>query len=531
MKKQFGAMALISVLSIALISGCNANNNFDTTKPDSLQTNIVAPSIVTTQTSPIGVIVTTTVTQTTSTENGNLIEVTPMTVWGWGRNDQGQLHTTLVFPYFNNKPIQVPALNDVIAIASGGQHALALKSDGTVSAWGQVTDERNMSNLSEITAIAAGETHNLVLKSDGTVWAWGGNDWGQLGIPNIRTTRTYGGSTWVGVPDVTTPTVVNGLSDVIAISAGYSHNLVLKSDSTVWAWGDNEYGQLGNGTNKGNYSPIKVEDLNGVLAVAAGRYISLALKADGTVWAWGLWDWSFGGGTIVKNIVPVQVNGLNGVVAIAAGSCCTALKSDGTVWTWGPEEVDPENNVPVQVNNLNGVVAIAAGTFRMALKSDGTVWTWGSSNNYGQLGNGENTGSITPVQVSGLGGIIAISQGDEFGLALAGDSPAITVTPPRPPVIVNAPTTSRTETSAHVNTNVISLGTASMVYVDLAWGHEPNKLIYLTVGKTITAIGTVTFELGSLQPGTTYYYQFRAVGDGSCRAEQGSFTTLTLSDG
>ncbi|MGB9825198.1 MAG: invasin domain 3-containing protein, partial [Desulfofundulus sp.] len=161
-------------------------------------------------------------------------------------------------------------------------------------------------------------SHSLEVKSDGTVWAWGNNNFGQLGD---GTTINHA-----------TPVQVKNLTGVVAVAAGYYHSLALKSDGTVWAWGSNHYGQLGDGTTTDRYTPVQVQNLTDVVAVAANDFYSLALKSDGTVWAWG--DNSYGrlgDGTTTNRTVPVQVKNLTSVVAIAAGSWHPlALKSDGT---------------------------------------------------------------------------------------------------------------------------------------------------------------------------------------------------------
>lgn len=213
----------------------------------------------------------------------------------------------------------------------------------------------------EVGAIAAGNAHSLALALDRSVWAWGSNNTGQLG-DGTRTDRQ-------------TPALVRGLSGVMAVSAGWDHSLALKADGTVWAWGDNTYGQLGVDSTVTQLLPVQVGDLNGVKAIAAGKLYSLALKADGTVWAWGYnGGGALGDGTGATRWTPVQVQGLNGIEAIAAGgSNGLALKSDGTVWAWGynawggcgdslEDDARPAVRVaPVQVAHLTGVVAIAGG--------------------------------------------------------------------------------------------------------------------------------------------------------------------------
>jgi alpha-tubulin suppressor-like RCC1 family protein len=183
-----------------------------------------------------------------------------------------------------------------VAIAAGGAHSLALKSDGTVWAWGYngygqlgdgTTSSRSLpvpvSGLSGVTAIAAGNngyitTHSLALKSDGTVWAWGYNNYGQLG-DNSTTARNS--------PTQVLSAVGQPFTSVTAIAAGGGHSLALKADGTAWAWGYNYYGQLGDGSTTARGLPVQLPGLTGVTAIAAGDNHSLAASTDGTEWAWG----------------------------------------------------------------------------------------------------------------------------------------------------------------------------------------------------------------------------------------------------
>ena len=208
---------------------------------------------------------------------------------------------------------------------------------------------------------------------------------------------------------------------VIEIAGGGGHTIALKSDGTVWTWGNNGDGQLGDGGTTGSSIPDQVNDLSGVSAIASGADHSMALKSDGTVWAWGRNQFGqLGDGTTIQRNTPVQVSGLTGVTAIAGGALHSiALKSDGTVWTWGLNEngqlgdgTGTNKTTPVQVSGLTDVTAIAGGVeHTIALKNDGTVWGWGH-NQLGQLGDGTSgsgTNKSTPVQVNGLTGVISIT--------------------------------------------------------------------------------------------------------------------------
>jgi alpha-tubulin suppressor-like RCC1 family protein len=252
---------------------------------------------------------------------------------------------------------------------------------------------------------AASLLHVVTGTPAGTAFGWGNNLFGQVG-DGSTTHRT-------------TPSQVS-LTGVFGLAAGDVHSLGLGSDQTVWAWGRNLNGQLGDGTFLSRHTPVPLSDVTDVVAIAGGAEHSLTLRSDGTVWAWGFNSHGqLGDGTTDDSNVPVQVSGLTDVVAVAAGSAHSmALKSDGTVWAWGSLS---GSNVPVQVSGLTGVVAVASGgDHSLALKSDGTVWAWGF-NSSGQLGDGTTTDRLTPVQVSGLTDVVAIAGGGEHSLALRSD--------------------------------------------------------------------------------------------------------------
>ena len=192
-----------------------------------------------------------------------------------------------------------------------------------------------------------------------------------------------------------------------AISGGLYHTIALKTEGTVWSWGDNNAGQLGDGTNTSRQTPVEVAHLFGVTAIAAGSNHNLALKSDGTVWAWGDNTYGqLGDGTTTSRNVPVQVGGLSGVVAIVCGANHSfALKSDGSWWAWGNnaygqlgDATKANRLTPVSIR-ISGVSMVAAGdNHTIALKTDGTLWSWGR-NQVGQLGDGTTTDKLYPVQI------------------------------------------------------------------------------------------------------------------------------------
>ncbi len=302
------------------------------------------------------------------------------TAVAWGDNEFGQLGdgSTAIA----SVPVPVSGLTGVKAIAAGEDHSLALLGNGTVMAWGDNEDGQlgdgnhqesevpvAVKGLTGVKAIAAGGNHSLALMSNGSVMAWGDNEAGELGSGGTKSS------------DV--PVAVKGLSRVSAISAGGEFSLALLSNGTVEGWGSNESGQIGTGTEEkeegeGQRSdvPIGVEGLTGVTAIAAGSDHALALVGGGTVMAWG--EDNFGelgnGKTAAREPRPAAVGGLSGVVAISAGGQDSeALLSGGSVMTWGTNHFGQlgdgtsgsPSDVPVLVSAIGKVASISAGGFHM----------------------------------------------------------------------------------------------------------------------------------------------------------------------
>jgi RHS repeat-associated protein len=344
--------------------------------------------------------------------------------WGWNRFGQVGDGTTTN----RTSPVAVVGMSEAIGLGAGDSHSLAVKADGAAWSWGDnsqgqlgdgTTTQRNtpvqVSGLTNVVAVATGHQHSLALKADRTVWAWGNNASGQLG-DNTTANRT-------------TPVQVKGpggngfLGDVVAIEGGVFFSLALKSDGTVWAWGDGSRGRLGNGGTTNQTTPVQVSNLSGVVAITAGWNFALALKADGTVWGWGDNSESqLSDGTTIDRLAPVRVGALTNVIAFAAGgNHVVATKTDGTVWAWGNNRngqigdgTQINRPTPVQLSGISNVSALAAGwEHSLAVKADGrTAWAWGD-NSQGQLGDGTTTRRTAPVQVSiisGTGGVVAGKQ-------------------------------------------------------------------------------------------------------------------------
>lgn len=301
------------------------------------------------------------------------------TVLSWGSNANGQLgHGAL--GEINDTPIQVKGVNgegilaDVVAIAAGDASSMALKKDGTIVVWGMnqsgilgtgigLNDQNSIittpqpvkisSNiLADIKAISAGGYSFFALKNDGTVYAWGINDNGQLGL----------GCYLNGCSRYSTPTRINNLSNVIDISAGSLHTIVVKSDGSVFGWGRTYEGQLGPNTSNSSWvhqAPIQIQNLSNIKTVSAGRYHTLVLSNDGKLFQWGGGPYS-----TYSPIKTIDVNSNPNIVQISAGgnngqtrAINLILDSQGNIWQW-----DIDNNIPVKKQDLQNVSVISAGT-------------------------------------------------------------------------------------------------------------------------------------------------------------------------
>jgi alpha-tubulin suppressor-like RCC1 family protein len=254
--------------------------------------------------------------------------------------------------------------------------------------------------------LAAGEAYSLVVLPDGSLWAWGRNSAGELG-DGTAVSRSL-------------PRPL--LTDVRTITVGWQRSFAIRNDGTLWAWGDNRGGQLGDRSLTTRFTPVRV--LTGVRSVAAGVEHTLAVRDNGTLWAWGdaRLARAADGGAVDRH-TPSQV--LAGVRSVAAGAHHSlALLEDGSVWAWGEnasgqlgDGTTTNRSAPVPV--LDGVRSVAAGwRHSLAVRDDGTLWAWGW-NAFGQLGDGTTTSRMQPLQV--LSGVRSVAAGGSHSLAVLED--------------------------------------------------------------------------------------------------------------
>jgi alpha-tubulin suppressor-like RCC1 family protein len=317
-----------------------------------------------------------------------------------------------------------------VNVAAGSFHTMLLKTGGTLWAWGDNTSGQlgdstttNKSSSTQVgtetdwTAVKGGYAPQTVaIKSNGTLWAWGNNSGGQLGDGTTVSKSS--------------PTQVETATNWSTISAGDSHTVAIKTDGTLWAWGNNGYGQLGNGTTTQQYSPIQIGTATNWSAVAAGQFHTVAIKTDGTLWAWG-WNLSgqLGDGTIADKPSPIQIGTAVNWSYVAAGYAHTiALRSDGTLWAWGLNSNgqlgDSSTTAifsPKKVGTGSSWSVVASGDSHIiAIMSDGTLWTCGKNDN-GQLGDGTTTQKNDLTKIGSATSWTAIAGGARHTVALQSD--------------------------------------------------------------------------------------------------------------
>ena len=294
-------------------------------------------------------------------------------------------------------------------------HVLALKNNGSLWSWGnnfygQLGDGTVTERLSPVSvsgggtnwlAISAGGYHSIALKTDGSMWSWGMNGSGQLGIGTTTSKSS--------------PVSVLGGNSWVKLSAGDYHNAAIKTDGTLWTWGYNDRGQLGDGVGNTYYSPITTAgggtNWN---QVSAGKSFTAAIKTDGTLWTWG-WN-TYGGlgdNTDTNRYSPVTTAGGGTTWSqVSAGTYhMTAIKTDGTLWTWG-FNLYGQLGDGTKTSRRSPVTTAGGGTdwysvssgadFVAAIKTDGTLWTWGDGNT-GKLANGGQTSRLSPATIIGGG--------------------------------------------------------------------------------------------------------------------------------
>jgi alpha-tubulin suppressor-like RCC1 family protein len=347
--------------------------------------------------------------------------------FGWGSNEFGQIgdgttteHDLPDRVLLSGTPTQV--------VSEFGTTGVALLSNGTVETWGwnpfgqlgngtlnSSSTPSVVAGVSGIVQIAGGNSDTLALTSSGTVWSWG-ND--------------YNGGLGYGTPGsvVEAPHQVPGLTGVTQIAAGYNTGFALRPDGTVWAWGDNSAGQLGDGTTVPETAPQQVPGLTGVTKIAAGGDSVFAINTGGTLLGWGGGsDGALGLGDGADRRHPTPVPGIDDVQQVATSGVTTlAIAFPGSsLWGWGfnsQGQIGDGSTIPKlvpELTSLTGITQVSEGyEVSAAVRSDGTLLAWGANAN-GSVANGTSrTDQLTPAPVAGISNVTSVSVFDSLGLAV-----------------------------------------------------------------------------------------------------------------
>jgi alpha-tubulin suppressor-like RCC1 family protein len=281
-------------------------------------------------------------------------------------------------------------------ISAGGQHTLAIAQDGTLWAWGDnsygqlgnnlatgiVTNPLQISNEPNWVFVSAGEFYSLAIKKNGTLWVWGRNTNGQLG--NGNTTQQN------------VPFQIGVDTDWVGVYAGYAHSMARKSDNTLWGWGNNTYGQLGINSTATQQTPTQVGLATNWQKVSLGRNHTVALTNNGELWVWGRnTNGQLGLGNYTNQLSPIRLGDETWKVVEAGDYHNIAIKSNNALYSWGDNFSGQlglgdttERNAPTQIGVASDWKSIAAGLYNSyAVKSTGTLWACGD-NFKGQIGNG-----------------------------------------------------------------------------------------------------------------------------------------------
>jgi alpha-tubulin suppressor-like RCC1 family protein len=327
-------------------------------------------------------------------------------LWAWGSNYYGQLGNGTLE---NDNTLNQITDTTWSKISAGAGHVAAIRSNGTLwtwgnNEWGQLGDgsrtNKNIPTQIAITVstwskIAAGSNHTIAIKGNNTLWVWGNNSDGQLGDGTLIIRNTP------------TPIVIT-TSNWSNIACGANHTIAIKSDGTLWAWGNNFFGQLGDGTTVYKNLPTQITTGTNWSKISAGWYHTIALQSNGTLWTWGYnYYGQLGDGSTDDKNMPTQIAiTTTNWTDIAGGAWHTlALKDDGGLWTWGynlagqlGDGTNTDKYTPTHIDGTNWSMIKAGKEHSIALKSDGTLWTWGD-NSTGELGNSTHISSKVPIQI------------------------------------------------------------------------------------------------------------------------------------
>lgn len=310
-------------------------------------------------------------------------------LWAWKNNPQG-------LPILTGRPARVGDDSNWRAVAVGWETVAGVKHDGSLWAWGSgaqaLWGDTNLvlgKKLAQVgidrdwSSVAAGFNSFVALKKDGTLWSWGSNQYGQLGDgTGAGSKSTNAGSSL--------PIQITRDTNWVMIAARVFRSVALKSDGSLWSWGWNVYGEVGDGTYRTRYAPVQIGSDNDWKSVFVANDHTLAIKKDGSLWVWGEnREGQFGDETRIRRNYPNRVGTENDWRMAAGGRDHTlAIKKDGSLWAWGLNSIGQLGDGtrtsrlrPVRIGRSRDWIAIAAGEHHsVGIKKDGSVYLWGQTN-------------------------------------------------------------------------------------------------------------------------------------------------------
>jgi alpha-tubulin suppressor-like RCC1 family protein len=335
-------------------------------------------------------------------------------LWSWGNGTYGRLGNGATTGNISTPVTTFAGGTNWKQVSPGGAHTSAIKTDGTLWTWGLGSSGQlgnavtTITNSTPVTTFAGGtdwkqvscgHLHTAAIKTDGTLWTWGWPDGGRLGVD-----FSLVGSRFTPV------TTFAGGNNWKQVSSGYDHTAAIKTDGTLWTWGNGSLGKLGNANTTNIYIPVTTfAGGTDWKQVSCGRQNTAAIKTDGTLWTWGPGtSGRLGNAQIGSRSTPVTTfaGGTDWKQVSSGYNHTAAIKTDGTLWTWGSGGSGRLGNGATTGTVSTPVTTFAGGTnwkqvsggfnFTAAIKTDGTLWTWGSSFR-GTLGNASTTDRSTPV--------------------------------------------------------------------------------------------------------------------------------------
>ncbi|MEI6089009.1 MAG: T9SS type A sorting domain-containing protein [bacterium] len=444
-------------------------------------------------------------------------------LWGFGYNSYSELGDGTTVS--KQEPIQIGNDYDWITISCGYMHTFAIKRDGSLwgcgtSRFGDGLDNSYYSTITQIGLdrnwkyISTNEHHRLAIKNDGSLWSWGENHNGILGDSTLELEKVY-----------TTPLRIEKTwNDVIFVSAGVYQSAAIREGGSLFMWGVNIGGQLGDGTRNSSDYPVKIGKSNEWSTVSCGRSNTLAIKKDGTLWAWGnnLWGASGTGKSGDMIFEPVKVGADSNWVSVSTcWNHSLGLKSDGTLWAWGSnldyglgDSTKSQEYYPKLIGKESDWIYISAEeTINSAIKRDGSLWRWGA---YLAVENRKEF--KVPTKVEDISAVTQVDCGEHHAMFIRNHVIA-------KPTVSTLPIKNTTYNTAESGGNIISDGGDAYVTRGVCYSTSPEPTLKNSITKDGYGPGEYQSKMKNLKSFQTYYVRAYATNElGTVYGQEEIFT-------